>query len=119
VFHRFDVVWTPTVLILDSSGVERRRSEGYLPREEFFAELHLGLGRAAFMRKQWAEAERFYGDVIERFPQTNGAAEAVYWRGVSRYKRTNDHMELAAVAAEFERKYQDTPWAKKASVWRR
>jgi TolA-binding protein len=114
-----NVLWTPTVLVLDPSGVERRRSEGYLPRDEFFAELHLGLGRAAFMRKQWADAERFYGEVIERFPQTTGAAEAVYWRGVSRYKRTNDHTELPAVAAQFDRQYQDTAWAKKASIWRR
>jgi TolA-binding protein len=106
------------VLVLDSSGVERRRSEGYLPRDEFFAELHLGLGRLAFMRKQWADAERLYGEVIERFPQTIGAPEAVYWRGVSRYKRTNDHTELPAITTQFERQYQQSPWAKKASIWR-
>jgi hypothetical protein len=118
VFHRLSVLWTPTVVILDPSGTERRRSEGYLPRDEFFAELHLGLARVAVMRKQWADAERFYEAVIERFPQTNAAPEAVYWRGVCRYKRTNDHRELPAVAAQFERQYQETLWAKKASIWR-
>ena len=117
-FHRLAVLWTPTVLILDPSGAERRRSEGYLPREEFFAELHLGLARLAFMRKDWAEAERLYGEVIERLPQAIGAAEAVYWRGVSRYKRTNDHTGLPAVAAELDRQYQQSLWATKASVWR-
>src|SRR4051812_16756861 len=117
-FHRLDVLWTPTVLILDSSGAERRRIEGYLPRDEFFAELHLGLGRAAFMRKQWTEAERYYDQVIERFPKTMGAAEAVYWRGVSRYKRTNDHTMLPATAAELDKQYPQSPWATKASIWR-
>jgi outer membrane protein assembly factor BamD (BamD/ComL family) len=118
VFHRLGVLWTPTVLILDPSGAERRRSEGYVPREEFFAELHLGLARVAFMRKDWAEAERLYGEVVARFPNTTGAAEAVYWRGVSRYKGTSDHTSLPAVAAEFERHYQQSPWAVKASIWR-
>jgi outer membrane protein assembly factor BamD (BamD/ComL family) len=106
------------VLILDASGTERRRSEGYLPRDEFVAELHLGLGRLAFMQKQWTDAERHYSEVIDRFPKTTGAAEAVYWRGVSRYKRTNDHTALPAIAAEFERQYQQSPWATKASIWR-
>jgi hypothetical protein len=118
VFHRLNVLWTPTVLILDSSGVERRRSEGYLSREEFLAELHLGLARVAFIRKQWSEAEQFCDKVIERLPKTLGAAEAIYWRGVSRYKRTNDHTELPKIAAEFERQHQQTIWAMKASIWR-
>src|SRR5689334_6816478 len=38
-FKRFDVNWTPTVLILDSQGKERHRIEGYLPKEEFEAQL--------------------------------------------------------------------------------
>lgn len=118
-FHRLNVLWTPTVLTLDPSGGERRRMEGYLARDEFFAELQLHLARVAFMRKQWADAERCYEEVIERFPQTFAAPEAVYWRGVSRYKRTNDHMELPAVAAQFERQYQQSAWAQKASIWRR
>ena len=59
-FHRFDAVWTPTVLVLDSDGEERLRVEGYLPKEEFRAQLEMGLARVAFMNKQWAEAERRY-----------------------------------------------------------
>ncbi|HXZ43553.1 MAG TPA: hypothetical protein VEH53_01900, partial [archaeon] len=31
-FHRFDAVWTPTVLVLDAGGKERWRIEGYLPK---------------------------------------------------------------------------------------
>lgn len=116
-FHRFDAVWTPTILILDSDGTERHRVEGYLPREEFRAQLELGLARVAFMRKQWAEAERRYGQLIERHPDSKAAPEAVYWRGVSHYKATNDHTALGEVAEQFEHKYQDSVWAQKASVW--
>ena len=116
-FHRFDAVWTPTVLVLDSDGEERLRVEGYLPREEFRAHLEMGLARVAFMSKRWADAERRYAQVIERHPDSKVAPEAVYWRGVSHYKATNDHTALGEVAEQFKQKYQDSVWAQKASVW--
>ncbi|TMB11454.1 MAG: thioredoxin family protein [Deltaproteobacteria bacterium] len=43
---RFGVQWTPTILIVDPSGTERHRIEGFLPVEEFLAQLVLGLGRS-------------------------------------------------------------------------
>jgi thioredoxin-related protein len=116
-FHRFDAVWTPTVLIMDSSGEERWRIEGYLPKNEFRSQLEIGLARISFMDKQWADAEQRYTQVMERYPETAAAPEAVYWRGVSRYKRTNDHTVLGGVAEELEEKYPQSVWAKKASVW--
>jgi len=111
------VLWTPTVLILDSDGIERARIEGYLPTAEFRAQLEMGLARVAFMRKQWAEAERRYDEIARRYPDTTAAPEAVYWRGVSRYKATNEHTALGKVANDFKNKYQDSVWAQKASVW--
>jgi hypothetical protein len=116
-FHRFDAVWTPTILILDWNGTERQRIEGYLPKDEFRARLELGLARVAFMGKRWAEAERRYGEVVERYPDSKAAPEAVYWRGVSHYKATNDHTALGEVAERFKEKYADSVWAQKASVW--
>lgn len=116
-FHRFDAVWTPTVLVLDADGVERLRIEGYLPKEEFRAHLEMGLARVAFKRKQWAEAERRYTEVVERYPDAKVAPEAVYWRGVNRYKQTNDHTVLGEVTDQLKEKYGDSVWALKASVW--
>ena len=116
-FHRFGAVWTPTILILDSDGTERLRVEGYLPRDEFRAHLEMGLARVAFMRKQWDEAERRYAQVVERYPDSKVAPEAVYWRGVSRYKQTNDHTVLGEVPERLKEKYADSVWALKASVW--
>ncbi len=116
-FHRFGAVWTPTVLVLDSDGTERLRIEGYLPKTEFRAHLEMGLARVAFMRKQWADAEQMYAQVIERYPDSKVAPEAVYWRGVSRYKATNDHTVLGDVPDQLRGKYADSVWTLKASVW--
>ena len=46
-FHRFDSVWTPSVIILDPNGKERFRIEGYLPKDEFRAQLKFGISRSA------------------------------------------------------------------------
>lgn len=105
------------MLIMDAEGVERLRLEGYLSKEEFRAWLEMGLARVAFMRKQWADAEQRYAQVVEHYPDAKVAPEAVYWKGVSRYKRTNDHTVLGEVADQFKQRYQDSVWAEKASVW--
>ena len=116
-FHRFDALWTPSVIILDSNGKERFRIEGYLPKDEFRAQLELALARVAFMSKKWADAERRYGEVLERYPQSKAAPEALYWKGVSHYKATNDHTVLGELPGQFEEKYPDSAWALKTAAW--
>lgn len=116
-FHRFDAVWTPTILVMESEGMERFRIEGYLAKEEFRAHLEMGLARIAFMNKQWADAGRKYAEIVERYPDAKIAPEAVYWKGVCRYKETNDHTVLGEVPAQFRERYADSVWALKASVW--
>jgi len=102
---------------MESSGKERWRIEGYLPKNEFRAQLEVGLARISFMNKRWVDAEQRYAQVIERYPETVAAPEAVYWRGVSHYKKTNDHTVLGEVAAELAANHPQSVWAQKSSVW--
>jgi len=115
--QRFAVNWTPTVLMVDSDGKELYRIEGFLPTDDFLAQLQLGYGQAQFKRGHYQDAERQFRDVVEKFPKTDAAAEAMYWAGVSRYKASNDPNELKATAQAFKDRYQDSIWAKKASIW--
>jgi TolA-binding protein len=110
-------VWTPTVLILNSKGEERYRLEGYLPTDEFRSQLELGLARVAFMNKDWADAERRYAQVLDRYPDSHAAPEALYWKGVSKYKATNDHTVLGEMPELFKQKYPDSTWALKTLAW--
>jgi hypothetical protein len=116
-FHRFDALWTPSVVILDPNGVERFRLEGYLPKDEFRAQLELGLARVAFMGKHWSEAEQRYAAVLEKYPQSKSAPEALYWKGVSHYKATNDHTVLSELSGQFREQYPDSIGALKALGW--
>ena len=93
------------------------RSEGYLPTNEFAAQLALGLARNAFEQKRWDEAERWYDHVLQHYAQTASAAEALYWKSVCRYKATNDHTWLAKINAGFRDHYRDSLWAEKASIF--
>jgi hypothetical protein len=115
---KYGAQWTPTVLFLDPGGVERHRIEGFLPANEFAAQLLLGLGHLAFQAEKFADAQRGFEDVLKEYPNSDAAAEAQYWAGVSRYKASGDAKSLAATAAAFESRYKDSVWAKKASVWR-
>jgi outer membrane protein assembly factor BamD (BamD/ComL family) len=115
--ERFNVQWTPTVVLRGADGKEHHRSEGFLDVEDFLAQLMLGLGHIARTAQEWDRAAKWYDEVLERFPSTDAAPEAQYWRGVTRYKATNDPSALAATTAAFKERYSDSTWAKKASVW--
>jgi TolA-binding protein len=115
--ERFNVQWTPTVVILDANGVERHRIEGFLPTDEFLAQLMLGAAHVAFAEKRFDEAERRYREIVEKFPDTDAAPAAQYWAGVAHYKGTGDASALGATAKAFQSKYADSTWAKKASIW--
>ena len=105
------------MLLLDSEGKEQVRLEGYLPNNDFVAALMSGVGRIAFVHKKYADAERWYGDVVARFANSHAAPGAMYWRAVSQYKATNDHAVLGKVAEELRSTYPSSVWASKAIPW--
>ena len=115
--RQYSAQWTPIVLELDADGVEHHRLEGFLPADDFLAQLMIGWARMAFDAGQWDEAERRYREIVDRFPNTDAAAEALYWAGVAPYKATGNPASLKATGEAFQRRYTNTPWAKKASVW--
>jgi hypothetical protein len=116
-WKRFDVRWTPTVLVLSPDGKEGRRVEGYLPADELIGQLELGLGFLAVERKEWPAARTEFERVVQRFPQTSAAPEALYWAGVSKYSGSHDAAALKELGREFKQRYTDSAWAKRASIW--
>jgi phage terminase large subunit-like protein len=114
---KFEAQWTPTILVIDRDGAERHRIEGFLPVPDYLAQLMLGLGKSAFAHSRFEQAEEWYTRVVQAYPETEAAPEALYWAGVSRYKATNDAGALQQTARNFQERYTDTSWAKKASVW--
>ena len=102
---------------MDPEGEERWRIEGYLPRKEFRAQLEMALARLAVMRKDWTDAATRFAHVVDAYGDTSVGPEALYWRDVSKYSGTHDHIPLQNVAKELKQRYPDSVWTKKASVW--
>ena len=116
---KYAAQWTPTILVLDSDGAERHRIEGFLPADDFLPQLELGRAHADFRRGAFSDAERHFKAVVDQHPTSEAAAEGLYWAGVSRYKATDDPAALGETAKSFKDRFQDSSWAKKASVWDR
>ena len=114
---KYNALWTPTVLELDYDGVEHYRVEGFLPNDDFLAQVMLGRAHMDFKQGKFPEAETRFREIVEKFPDTDAGSEALYWAGVSRYKATRDNTALKETAQAFKTHYQDSSWAKKASIW--
>jgi thioredoxin-related protein len=116
-FVQFSVEWTPTVVIPDQNGRERHRRVGFLPTEDFLAQLQLGIAKVAFSTKKYENARRGFAAVGRLYPETSAAPESIYWAGVSTYRDTGKNAALTQCANELKEKYPESDWAKKASVW--
>src|SRR6185369_7057515 len=85
----FRVVWTPTLITLDYYGKEHQRTLGYLPPDEMVASLLLGIGKVGFGYEQFNDAVLQFNMLLNGYPKSAAAPEAVYLRGVARYKASH------------------------------
>lgn len=117
-WQRFGTRWTPTVLVVDPRGREQHRIEGFLPTEEFLAQLHLALGYVAVSLKDFGRAEKHFSRVVDEHQNTDAAPAALYWAGVARYSASHDAKALQDTYRAFETRYQESAWAKRTVVWK-
>jgi outer membrane protein assembly factor BamD (BamD/ComL family) len=71
-----------------------------------------------FEHEQFSEALSHLDRLISEYPKSDVSAEAIYYRGVSRYKATNDASALKQAHEALQANYKDSEWAKRASVYR-
>ncbi|HEY3423109.1 MAG TPA: thioredoxin fold domain-containing protein [Methanocellaceae archaeon] len=114
---RYEVQWTPTFVAADQKGDTVYRWEGYLPTDDFQAQMLMAEAKMAFKAENFSRAEKCYSAVAGKYPKSDTAPEAVYYLGVSRYKRTEDPSHLKNANEELKSKYPENVWTKKASVW--
>ena len=114
---RYSIKWTPTVVILDQDGEEHHRFVGYLPPEDFIAQIILGKGKAEFDLDHFEQAMQCFQEILVRFPKTEGAPEAQYYLGVAKYKASHDPKELKLGLGVLQRDYPNSEWTKKAQVY--
>ena len=102
---------------MDEDGTERHRIEGFLPVDDFLAQLRLGLGKRDFENARYDAAKRHFAEVARAHPDSGAAAEARYWAGVAEYKETNNPAPLKTAAQDLKARWPESEWTKKSSVW--
>jgi TolA-binding protein len=113
----YNVKWTPSFFMLDSDGKTHASSVGYLPPEEFIPFIHLGMAKAYFDEERFPEALDRLETVLAEFPQCQFAPEAIYLRGVTRYKMTQAPDGLVEAYERLKADYPGSEWARKAEPY--
>jgi hypothetical protein len=113
VVEQFHHIWTPDLRILDASGYELYRWNGYLPPAEFAARLLAGLGHARLRLRQFDAAAALYADVLQRFPTSFAAPEAAYFAATTNYRKSGEGNDLLRGWHELEKTYPMTEWTVK------
>src|SRR5262245_42913474 len=109
---RAKALWSPLHVYLDGRGNELRRTIGYLPPEEFLAELRIALGLAALMQNKIDQALVWFEDAASTYPTTLAAPEALYWAAAAAY-RTGGIPAVVARWDDLASRFPDSPWTRR------
>ena len=110
----YNIKWTPTMIVLDSDGKEHHRIVGFLPPDGFIPGLLLGIAKTAFDRDGLVEAMADLDKIVSTYPRSAAAPEAMYLRGVVRFKSTHEAEPLKEAFEQLKRDYPASEWAKRA-----
>ena len=114
----FNVKWTPTLVTLDSQGKEHHRTVGFLSPEELIPSLLLGISKSSFETDRFEEALKNIDKLLEEYPKSDSAPEAIYLQGVCRYKSTKDAKPLKEAYEKLNAEYPSSEWTKRAYPYR-
>jgi len=111
-------LWTPTVAILNYKGDELQKSVGFLGPNEFTAAIHLGLAKVHLDGGEYDTAMISIKKVMEAFPESEAAPEALYLSGVVMYKASKNPGKLKEAYEKLQQRYPESSWTKRAYPYR-
>ena len=113
----FKVMWTPTLVSLDYYGKEHHRTVGFLPPDELIPSLLLGMGKTDFDTEQYNDAILHLDEILFSYPKSAAAPEAVYLRGVCRFKSSHEANPLKEAYEKLAAEYPGSEWVKRAQPY--
>lgn len=109
-FRQYQVIWTPTVAMLDRRGTAHYQSPGFLPPDHFLSMLRIGLARSLCAWGRYDEAAMHLGPVAAA-PHNPFAPEALYWLGVARYLKTHQRAPMLEAWNRLRAEHPESVWA--------
>ena len=114
----FNIKWTPSLITLDTKGKEHHRTLGFLAPEELIPSLLLGIAKSHFEVDRFDEALEGLDQLLTEYPNSDSTPEAVYLRGVCRYKSTQDPKPLKEAYEQLKAQHPSSEWTKRAYPYR-
>jgi tetratricopeptide (TPR) repeat protein len=111
-------IWTPTFLVLDFNGKEIQRTIGFLEPDEFIPMIQLGIAKVRLGAEEYDTAMIPLKSIIETYPESEAAPEALYFSGVTLYKQTKDPGKLKEAYEKLLSDYPDSTWTKRGKPYR-
>lgn len=115
---QFNIKWTPSLLILDTKGIEHYRTLGFYPPKDLIPSLLLGMGKTFFNQADRPAAINCFNHIIADYTNNSLAPEAIYMDGVSNYIQTHDVSNLINIYNRLTEEYPDSPWLTRADPYR-
>jgi len=114
----FTLRWTPTLIILDKNGKEHSRTVGFIAPEEFIPTMSLGMAKTALDLREFESAITNLERIINEYPQSFAAPEAIFYRAVCGYKTVHDVAGLKKAHERLAKEYPQSEWVKRSAPYR-
>jgi hypothetical protein len=114
----FKVEKTPCLIILDEDGNEHHRANGFLAPEEIIATIRLGMAKTGYNRQSYDLAIQVLDELLEDHSTSNSSAEAIYVRGLCRYKSTHDYRYLKDAYQQLALSFPKSEWTMRTFHYR-
>ncbi|TAL17594.1 hypothetical protein EPN96_04550 [bacterium] len=115
---RFRIKWTPSLLVLDSDGVEHYRTLGFYPPADLIPSLMLGIAKTWFNKPDRPASIAVLDQIVSQHPRNSLAPEAVYLAGVARYIETHHLTHLTGIYDKLTADYPESVWVTRSSPYR-
>lgn len=117
-YEKYNVIWTPTTLLLDYQGTEIQRTIGYLDLNEFLAFMHLGIAKVHINNSDLDAANVHLNRLFDQYPDSCALPEAIFFQGINLSKKRNDRSELKNAYEKLVSEHPESSWAKRATPYR-
>lgn len=114
---RYQVRWTPCLLVFDSDEFRQQRAIGYQSPEELMAWVTLGAGKSRFSAGYWGSAEGFFQEVFTKYPESTSAPQAFYFHAVAQFRQDHNPTHLKTLHHKLSSDYPDSIWVERSSPY--
>ena len=115
---QFQIKKTPNLIILDEEGKEHHRHLGFLPPEEIIPFILLGVAKIHLDAEDFEGALHIFETLLKDYSRSGAAPEAIFLRGVSLYRMSNDPKPLKEAYESLQAEYAESEWTRRAYPYR-